>query len=93
MGQEVNGSSAFAPTCLSSLKSMPYAAVLAATSTLFLRTIRTISMVLLGSSKSFPTKKLSWRVISTKQAELSGVMSWINLRNGERSSTLLSARG
>src|SRR6266436_10314647 len=50
--QEVIGPSAFAPSILSPLKSMRYVATSTGTSPSFLRTIRTTSVVLLGSSKS-----------------------------------------
>ena len=54
-GQEVNGPGAFAWSILSPLKSTRYAAFSTTTSSLFLRTIRTTSLVLPGSSKSSPT--------------------------------------
>src|ERR1700730_9426749 len=54
-GQEVNGRGAFAWTILSPLKSTGYAAFSTTISSLFLRTIRTTSLVLPGSSKSSPT--------------------------------------
>ena len=54
-GQEVNGPGAFAGSILSPLKSTRYAAFSTTTSSLFLRTIRTTSLVLPGSSKSSPT--------------------------------------
>jgi hypothetical protein len=47
-GQEVNGPGAFAWSILSPLKSTRYAAFSTTTSSLFLRTIRTTSLVLPG---------------------------------------------
>jgi len=53
-GQEVNGPSAFPPTTLSSLKSMRYGAFSTATSTSFLRTMRTTSEVFVWKFEAQP---------------------------------------